>query len=548
VNDPDRPVAWPPGIGDDLPERLWVLDDLSAAIDRPGHLTGGLVSLGFLRSALRRGRKLWALVTVLGLLIGAGLYLKFPPAHKATTSVLLADNPNEDPAVEVQTDAALAQSSIVASAVIKQLHLPATASNLLANYTVTVITDKVLTFTISSTTSNEATQIAAAIAAQFLKFRAQYATTQEQQTIAEVNQQVSQAQQNLKSIQAQISQVASEPNSPAQQAQLSTLQSKRTAASDALAQVQGYQAETLLTVRTATQQVIQGSQVLDAAAPMKPSRLKGLPLYIGGGLIGGLAIGMLIVIISAIVSERLLRRDDVAAALGGQVRISVRSMGPKGRLSGLAGRGGANEERDLRRVVEHLRNCVPGSSRGPASLAIVAIDNAPQVARIVVSLAKDAASRGQRVLLADLSIGRDAARQLGTDKPGVGTMKTNEGQFVLAVPEPDDVAPVGPLRSTLSMVGYVHPNEQLYAAAKAVDLVLALATLEPAFGGDHLATWAADAVVVVTAGASTAARVHAVGELIRVSGTRLDSVVLLGADKSDESLGVADKLGRPAAV
>ncbi len=47
-------------------------------------------------------------------------------------------------------------------------------------------------------------------------------------------------------------------------------------------------------------------------------------------------------------------------------------------------------------------------------------------------------------------------------------------------------------------------------------------------------------VVVVTAGESSVEKVHSVGEMIRLAGTRLDSVVLIGADKSDESLGVPD--------
>jgi hypothetical protein len=71
--------------------------------------------------------------------------------------------------------------------------------------------------------------------------------------------------------------------------------------------------------------------------------------------------------------------------------------------------------------------------------------------------------------------------------------------------------------------------------------MLTLATLDPALGGDHLATWASEAVVVVTAGRSRAERVHSVGEMIRLAGTRLDSAILLGADRSDASLGVMDR-------
>jgi hypothetical protein len=74
--------------------------------------------------------------------------------------------------------------------------------------------------------------------------------------------------------------------------------------------------------------------------------------------------------------------------------------------------------------------------------------------------------------------------------------------------------------------------------------LLTFATLDPAFGGDYLGTWATNAVAVVTAGESSAEKVHSVGEMIRLAGTRLDSVVLIGADESDESLGATDPADR----
>ena len=73
-------------------------------------------------------------------------------------------------------------------------------------------------------------------------------------------------------------------------------------------------------------------------------------------------------------------------------------------------------------------------------------------------------------------------------------------------------------------------------------------TLNPAFGSDYLRTWATDAVVVVTAGQSTATRLNAVGEMIRLAGTRLASVVVLDADRSDESLGTVTADYQPAAA
>jgi hypothetical protein len=90
----------------------------------------------------------------------------------------------------------------------------------------------------------------------------------------------------------------------------------------------------------------------------------------------------------------------------------------------------------------------------------------------------------------------------------------------------------------------------LAAACASADLLLTLAALDPSFGGEPLATWATDAVVVVTAGRSSWTKINAVGEMIRLAGTHLVAAVLVGADKSDESLGVTHTpgVGRNAEV
>jgi hypothetical protein len=78
---------------------------------------------------------------------------------------------------------------------------------------------------------------------------------------------------------------------------------------------------------------------------------------------------------------------------------------------------------------------------------------------------------------------------------------------------------------------------ELAAAFSEADLLLTLVSLDPSFGGDHLSTWATDAVAVIAAGRSSSTKIHAVGEMTRLAGTRLVSAVLVGADKADESLG-----------
>jgi hypothetical protein len=106
------------------------------------------------------------------------------------------------------------------------------------------------------------------------------------------------------------------------------------------------------------------------------------------------------------------------------------------------------------------------------------------------------------------------------------------------VPEQDDVIPIGPL-GRASMQAERSPfTEAATAACSSSDLLLTLAPLDPALGGEHLATWTADAVVVVTAGRSSWTKIHAAGEMVRLAGTRVASAVLVDADKSDDSLGV----------
>jgi capsular polysaccharide biosynthesis protein len=532
INGSDPAVTWPLGTSNGLSARFSSYDDAVLDDRFPGDSATGLVSLGFIGGALRRGIRIWCAIGVLGLLIGSVVYLKFPLAYKATTSVLLVNNPDVDPTTAVQTDAALAQSTAVATGVVHQLGLRQTPSSLLGSYTVTVDTIAVLTITASGPNSSEAVQRASAIATQFLKFRDQYAQMQQNQTEAQLNQQVSQAQQHLNLINAQLSQ-ASSPSD------INKLRAESNAASNALQQVQQYATQTLATARTTTQAIIRGSVVINAAAPAKRSILGSGALYAVIGLAGGIVLGMAIVIIGAITSDRLLRRDDIAYAFGAPVRLSVGPLHEGVRLPELPGRA-AKRHRDMERVIGYLRNAVPGSSRGPVGLAVVAVDDVRSVARVVAALAVSCAKQGQRVVIADLSPGTRAAHLLGARRPGISAVNADGVQVTVVVPAADDVAPVGPFGTHASPDGYEQAGESLAAVCRDADLVLTLTALDPASGGEYLPTWATDAVAVVTAGESTAVRIHAVGEMIRLAGTRLGSVVVLDAEKRDESIGALD--------
>jgi capsular polysaccharide biosynthesis protein len=544
VSDSDHSVAWLSGLNGDLPHRLSPFDDFEDADGRPAaDPVTGLVSLGFIGAALRRGIRLCCVLALVGLVVGAGYFEKTPHSYKATASVLLADSPNQNPAIEVLTDQTLAESIPVAAAAVRELGLSQAPTSFAATYSITVVTDEVLAITAQAPSSQAAVQRASAVVQQFLAFRAQYEQTQQQQTDAQLDQQVSQAQQNLNSITTQISKLSAQPASSAAQAQLSSLKAQRTAATNALTEIRQYVTQTKASTLTVTREMVQGSEVLNAATPVKHSSLKTALLYAIIGLFSGLALGAVVVVIGAITSDRLRRRDDIAYAFGAPVRLSVGRL----RKGGLPGRG-AIRRRDMDLVIGHLRNAVPGSSRGPAGLAVVAVDDTPTVARAVVALAVSMAKQHRKVVLADLSAGAHAARLMRAKGPGITAVTVESGRIVvMVVPAADDVAPVGPLRSRTSPDGYVQADESLAEACADADLVLSLVTLDPAFGGEHIASWATDAVAVVTAGRSTAVRIHATGELIRLAGLRLGSVVVLEGDKRDESIGTVSEPGYQSA-
>jgi capsular polysaccharide biosynthesis protein len=512
---------------DDGPERQWFDDDGTTVEDSSADSAASLVSVGFFTAALRRSKWFWRTTAVIGLLVGSALYLKAPHTYQASTTLLLTVGPEAQPGTAILEDQAMAQSHSMAEDTLQKLGLHESASSFLASYTVTPLTDRVLQIMVTAPSSSEAVSRANALATEYLTFRAGMLRAEQQLQFNAFDQQVSQDKQHLASISSQLSQL---PASSPQRAKLAALRAQ--GGSDLIAleqQVSGTKAATKLSTAT----MIGGSTVLDKASAVPPhSRLKHLLVYAGGGLIIGLLLGMGIIVLRALLSDRLRRRDDVAHALGAPVKLSVPAM-----RGWLPGRGARVSDRYMQRIVACLRDAVPPGTSRIAALAVVPVDDPQVAAQSVVSLAEVYAQQGRRIVVADLCNGAPAAMLLGAKGPGVHTASVGGARLVAAVPDPTEFAPVGPLRPTSPQAQPAEAGE-LAAACASADLLLTLITLDPSVSGDHLATWAPEAVVMVTAGRSSWTKIHAVGEMIRLAGTRLVCAVLVGADKTDESLGV----------
>ena len=540
-------VTVPGGGGNSVPERSWAYDDAPSADDRLGRFSSvGLPTIRFIGVALRRGAWLWCTVAVAGLLTGLALSVVLPPADQAATSVLLAHNPDEGASDSILTDVAMARSQMVAERALHRLRLRQSVSSFLAAYTVTPVTDRMLIIAVGAPTISEAEARANAVAAAFLQFRAEELRVQEPGVLVVLNGRITVALQKAESLAAQIARMPAHPASRAEKAKLKRLKAQGRQADNALAGLQ--LAATNYQVNTASE--VEDSGVVDPAAAVTHTHRSLSPglldaaLYAATGLIPGLALGAGFVIVRALLSDRLYRRDDVARALGAPVGLSVGALRPRGWLRRWARRGAARG-RDAQRIVRHLRGCLPRGPGSPAALAVVAVDDDRAAALSLASLARSCAEEGSRVVLADLGRGAPAARLLGIKQPGVHKVDVNGAHLVVVVPGDGSGVAAGPLPRG-SAVAWEQPAPDLAAASGSADLLLTLVQLDPALGGEHLTTWATDAVVMVTAGRSSGPKIHAVGEMIRIAGVRLAPAVLSSADKSDQSLGVV-RLPAPSA-
>jgi capsular polysaccharide biosynthesis protein len=533
---------------DEEPARVWTNEDFSVDNDLADDevtvddLVVGLPTRPVVGPAIRRTARWWCAAGLVGLVIGAALFTKvLPPPYKATSSVLIDQPAPGDASDAMLTDVQIAGSNTVAEAAMRKLGLPVNAKSVqtfVGDYTAasqSVGPNGVLDFTTKATSSSAAVSRAQALAEAFLQVRNAELKSELAATIASINQQISLDTQHVSLLTKKIHYLSGQPPTTARQAQIASLQTQRTQASGILAGVTTSARLYEATTNAATQSAVKGSQVLDRALAVPRSRLKYPLYYFGGGLAGGLAVGLGLVIVIALVSTRLRRRDDIARALGAPVGLSL------GRVR-LTGRGmAAARKPEIRQIVGHLRRLLPAGNSAPATLALVAVD-APDVAAVTLaSLALSYAREGKRVLVADLSPDAAVGRLLGRTDPGVHNVTVDGQQLVIARPDADDLAPLGPRPGPGSAPNDAtrpsRPLDRVYAAA---EVMLTLTILDPALGADHLATWAADSAVILTAGESKGTKIHTIGQMIRLAGVSLVSAILLGADKDDVSFGAAD--------
>ena len=339
-----------------------------------------------------------------GLIIGYGLYAKFPPGYTAATSVLLTNNPNADSTEQADTNVALAQSQGVAQSALQQLGL-APERRQLHRF---VHSHRLLgpggPLPVSAPSTGEAVRRASALTAAFLQVRAHYLQTQQQLQVTLAQQQLAQAQQKYGSINQQVSRLSAQPITPDQQAELRGLQAQLNTAGTALNAAQ-QNVSTVDSGTATTASMVKGSQILNSATATPHSfKQGGFSTWCWRSSPASRSVW------PSSSSGRSCPTACVAATTSRtpSAHPVTFSTGQVGTELAATRRRHAERRRvvDVKRLVAHLNGT---SCRRPlrrfADLAVVAVDNAPEVAPAVVSLAETWAREGKQVVLADLSDG-----------------------------------------------------------------------------------------------------------------------------------------------
>ena len=492
-----------------------------------------LVTYRFLRDAIRRHMRIWLVLAIIGLAGGITAAVALPTASVSSARLLLTHRDGEDPTKAMATDASLATTRTVAERTIEFLKLPETPDDLLKEYTVAPLTDRVLEIKVGAKTSEDATRLATAVAQIYLIFRKEQIALQG----APLGRDLVTAQNEETAAEQAVVAAGDNPNELKHPTSPEAI--KLGAARDKLQYVRQQQLDEQVAASK-----MNSSRMLDQAAPVLVSAKRTLAIKAMTGLIAGLFIGLGFVVVRALVSDRAWKRQDIARSLGARVRLST-GRPPRWRLWPFPKRLRASQQQnpEIKLMVQHLDQRIIWTKRPTPALTVVSVDDVKACALAVASLAVSYSTEGRHVLAADLTGTGLLAATLGVKTPG-----THESQFSepgkrldVFLPDPDN----GPAEGCYLRLGDNNRpggsgDIALDAAWDVADVVLTLATLTPALGAEHLSSWASRAAVVVTAGRSTTAKIQATGEMLRLAGLPIDTAVVLRADRTDEGVGIAE--------
>ncbi|TPQ24087.1 Wzz/FepE/Etk N-terminal domain-containing protein [Streptomyces sporangiiformans] len=449
-----------------------------------------LIDLQALVVAVRRRRRLWCSLALLGLLVGVAVAVLMPPPPTAVTKVLVAhkeDQPN-DTGTLIRTDVELLGTTRIAEKALRSLKSSENPEDFMRDYRGTGLTNNLLQITVTGDSDEEAVARAKALADAFV---ADHVRRMGETAKAEADALLDQ-RDRMRDELAQVNKAIGDrsPDSdPKASASIESLFARRAELNSRIADFDERAAE----ARTGTPKVIAGTQIVDAPRALQHSLPKATVTNAAIGLVLGLVLGLALAAVGTVVADRPVLRRDIAANLGASVIAELRRT-PR-RSTRLWQRRRTRTART--RLTATLARTVRGSAE-PVSLLELGCARSTSV--IALDLARALAAEGPVVIVDGLPGPQLAGRR---PKPGDPTVVSGE-----------PAATVSPQERRLG-VGSVAPG------AAWTDL-------------QYLGT---QTVLVVRAGHGSAAWLHTVARQLADQRIPVIGVVLIDPDPRDRTDG-----------
>ncbi|EGX57795.1 polysaccharide biosynthesis protein [Streptomyces zinciresistens K42] len=275
-----------------------------------------LIDLQSLVVSVRRRRRLWCSLALLGLLAGAAVAVLLPSPPTAVTKVLVAheeDQPS-DTGTLIRTDVELLNTTRIAGQALKSLGSGADIEDFMRDYRGTGLTNNLLQITVTGDSQGQAVDRAAALAEAFVADHVQRMRDTAQAEAKALLDQRDGMRAELAQVNKEIGKLS--PNAdPKSSAIVESLFARRAELTSRISDFDQRAVE----ARTGAPRVVAGTQIMDAARPVRRSLPRTAATDAAIGLVLGLAVGLALAALGTVVADRPVLRRDISANLGASV-------------------------------------------------------------------------------------------------------------------------------------------------------------------------------------------------------------------------------------
>ncbi|MCP9206796.1 Wzz/FepE/Etk N-terminal domain-containing protein [Streptomyces sp. NEAU-Y11] len=348
-----------------------------------------LLDLQALVVAVRRRRRLWCSMALLGLLVGAAMAVLMPPAPTAVTKVLVAhqeDQPN-DTGTLIRTDVELLGTTRIAGKALQALGSPGNPEDFMQDYRGTGLTNNLLQIDVTGDSDAEAVARAKALADTFVADHVKRMRETAKAESKALLDQRDRMRNELDKVNKAIGDRSPE-SGPEASASIESLYARRAELNSRIADFDQRAEE----ARIGTPKLVAGTQIVDAPHAVRHSLPKAAVTNAVIGLVLGLVLGLAVAAVGAVVADRPVLRREIAANLGASVIAELRRVSRRPGRPWQRRRTRATHER----LITTLARTVRGSTE---TVSLLELGCARTASLIAVDLAGALAADGPVVIV-----------------------------------------------------------------------------------------------------------------------------------------------------